>query len=261
MVDPCRLLVFGQQAPPEGPVTWVALLVALAAGLVIWVFGRRMIRLSVTLCGVALGLFLAIMIGGAFLKGGVLLTVIASAMLVGGMAAGLLFRVWITITTALLLAVALPIGHLAWHGDSTVLTHAIDTSTGSVEEAMDDTDTLEQYMESFRAYAQRRIQWGRDWWEGQEVTARRALYGVAAVGLIAGLIGGLIAPNCCAMFQTSLFGGLLMLGVVRQSLMILKPEADQWAAMGPRPHIIAVCLITMLGMLLQWTYRKRQTDK
>ena len=84
----------------------------------------------------------------------------------------------------------------------------------------------------------------------------------AAGGFVVGLLLGLALPDPTAAFQTALVGSCLLCG---GTLLLLQRHAglfraDAEAGLDPRVLLLAVGIVTLLGLLLQWTLARRRAD-
>ncbi|MEM8783629.1 MAG: hypothetical protein AAGE65_12335 [Planctomycetota bacterium] len=118
------------------------------------------------------------------------------------------------------------------------------------------------------------------WWDGLATGTRTTVIGGSAVGAVLGLLLGLIAPNFMAKLQTAMVGALLLFfpaGVLVHAYLVGPVEealegtdtaaattgvaglASYWPTQ-PRAMLLAVGLITAIGLLLQWTLFRKKTD-
>ena len=83
----------------------------------------------------------------------------------------------------------------------------------------------------------------------------------AAVGLALGRFLGLWKPLVAASVESSLLGGLCWFLAARELLNIYWPWAGERLPRQPHMVLLLVGLITLLGVLIQWTISERQADK
>ena len=116
-------------------------------------------------------------------------------------------------------------------------------------------------------------------WSELPVGARRTVIVGAAGGFVVGLLLGLALPNLSAAFQTSLVGACLLTGgsllLLQRHLGLfrgaggggepgsgsgLNPGVDPGVGVDPRALLLAVGVVTLIGLLLQWTLARRRAD-
>lgn len=101
----------------------------------------------------------------------------------------------------------------------------------------------------------------KTWWADLEPGPRRFLMGGAIVGGGVGLVLGMVLPLLAAAIQSALVGSMLILFSGQTLLLKFAP-----AAAGILPHtwrgiLLSLGLITLLGILIQWSLRKRKADE
>lgn len=245
-----------------------AMIVVLLLGLATWLFGGKLLRTTITLCGIALGTAVATVVGARYLEGYVLLAAIAGGMIAGGLLAGLFFRAWMGVSTLIVLALVVPLAHLAWTYDSRAFDRMTDASSGAVAETVDQVDDIvesdnapQQLAKVIRRVVGRTYRYVDSRWERLSPGIRQTITTVAMGAGLLGLIAGLLLPRIAGAFQTSLVGGVLILGATKQLLLAHVESAGRWAVLEPKPHLVAVGLITAIGLVLQWTLSRSKTDK
>jgi hypothetical protein len=118
------------------------------------------------------------------------------------------------------------------------------------------------------------------WWDGLPGGTRTTLIAGSAVGAVLGLVIGLVAPRVMASVQTAAVGAVLLFfpaGVLVHTY-LFDPLAEAtegteveptdagtaglaaWWPNQPRAVLLSLGLITLVGLLLQWTLRKRKAD-
>jgi hypothetical protein len=100
----------------------------------------------------------------------------------------------------------------------------------------------------------------RRWWEQMSAGQRRFLLAGAAVGGIVGLVLGLLLPTLAAALQSALVGSVLLFFAGRSLLLLYVPAAASAMPTSWRGVLLSLGLITLLGLLVQWTLRKRKAD-
>ncbi|MEX2543517.1 MAG: hypothetical protein WD316_00175 [Phycisphaeraceae bacterium] len=298
-------------------------------GLVLLLLGRKLVRVACTVSGVALGTMGGLWVGWAIGSGTVGTIALAVAgLIIGGLLAGLTFRLWVALAGAALLALAAPAAGVIWYGpvaapdvapaatpatpatpadaadpapaspDAAALAPEGDTDAGQAyqrameliqqwfarEEAPEpDAEQLdpetrsqleamnfnaEQIQQLIDAVAEAVRNWYGlqmdrvgGWWEDLGAGTRRFIYIVAALGALAGLGFGLIAPTLAASFESALVGAMLIFVAVRELLVRYAPGAGGYVPDTPRGVLLLVGLITIIGFLLQWTFARARVDK
>ena len=272
----------------------VALALITVLGLVLCLLGRRLLRSLCTLTGIAGG-------GGAayaLARGGAGDQMLFAWIILGAMA-GLvigwfLFRIWMGVTLALILAVAgsalalllqdnLPplvpdSARQLWQelrapaaadqpsddGEGT----AEDRATGEAAlRAVAEAELgLKELVQTLAAAPRERLKPVvddeakalRTWWRTTSAGNRSIALAAASIGGLGGLIFGLMAPHVTATLVSSLLGAVLVVTSIGLS------PLPQLAPVVPRSGMArlgAVSLITVGGVLVQWTIFRKKTDK
>lgn len=101
----------------------------------------------------------------------------------------------------------------------------------------------------------------RKWWSDQSASAQRIMGAAAIIATIAGLLIGLIFPYFAASVQSALCGSALMTicGVYLIQWNTASPPI--WLPHTPNHFALTISLITVLGLIVQWTLFRRKTDK
>lgn len=256
--------------------------ICMTVGVVLLLFGRLLTRpLCVFLgCvgGTIAGFILAEQTG---LTGGIAIAVLCMAgALAGTLASWLLFRLWMGLSLAVLMMVVLgwgiPSVTSPWLGtrDTTAAEPAPDTAelhdiAGKVIGAelraatrpgtTDDHATLiEGTLKAGRAI----IAQTRGWWGALPARGRQLAIAAGVIGLIHGLVLGLWKPQLAASLQTA-FAGALLLVYAQWSAVIPNILSQETLARlhSTWPAAVAVGLITILGVIVQWTIQARKADK
>lgn len=101
----------------------------------------------------------------------------------------------------------------------------------------------------------------RAWWDGLESSGRSLVIGAAIIGAIVGLIFGLVAPYVAASFESALVGSILILLPAKVLLNTHAPDMANYLPQSERATIVLLGLITLIGIVIQWTLFRRRTDK
>jgi hypothetical protein len=240
-----------------------ALLTALGVGLVLWFFGRRLAKPVCALTGVALGAAAGFVTAQAMGATGLALAISIGGGVIGLILGALLFRLFMALSFAVVLAIALPAAALAWRGEAPppVQTRAVqDQFVDLTRPPRSETQPQPTLHERLAAVYQQQREEARAWWDG--LGNRQHMVKIAAgIGALAGLLVGLLLPRLAASVKSALLGGALMLVSAWQ---LLRLHAAGWAEHvphGPRAIVTAVGLITILGVLVQWTLSRRKADR
>ena len=128
---------------------------------------------------------------------------------------------------------------------------------------------LGDFFETASAAWKAQVDSARERWAALPLGTRRTVIVGAVGGFVIGLLLGLALPNLSAAFQTSLVGACLLTGgglLLLQRHAGLFREAAEGEAGGflpgvdPRALLLAVGLVTLIGLLLQWTLARRRAD-
>jgi hypothetical protein len=201
----------------------------------------------------------------------------------------LLFRFWVAVSDAVLLALVVPAGLMVWHGTppppglsaATQPTEA-DSNSGDTPEddaGSEDTEDFTPSADEVAAAATQpdgamRLAAGAmkdlyenqagavaEWWkELTPQTRRRLLYGSGGGALI-GLLLGLLAPLTAAGIESAVAGAMLIFFPGRALLTHWMGEQAAWLPQSPRWTVLWLGLITLVGFWLQWIISRRSTDK
>ncbi|MEM6458970.1 MAG: hypothetical protein AAF710_06225 [Planctomycetota bacterium] len=218
---------------------------------------------------------------------------------IGGAVAGvllawLLFRFWMGATAGALLAAVVPLAALVWQGPGAgpTLTAVQETQDVTLEalgagesdpaaEAIrrrlaggtpDEAAAAEEpvagdalfdrgrFVDGLASVWARQVEEVKRWWSELPAGTRRFLVAGAGVGGAVGVVLGLVLPGVAASLQSAMVGSVLLLACGRGLLLAFVPGVggvlpDSW-----RGVLLTLGLITLLGVLIQWTLRKRKDD-
>jgi hypothetical protein len=99
------------------------------------------------------------------------------------------------------------------------------------------------------------------WWGEAGSGARGGMLLVGLVAAVIGLLLGLVGPYKAASVQSAVAGAVLILFSAFSLVAQLRPEQMEWLPATPRGVLVGLGLITAVGLGLQWTVFKRNTDK
>jgi uncharacterized membrane protein YraQ (UPF0718 family) len=186
----------------------------------------------------------------------------------------LLFRIWVGVSLALVLGVVIPMLVLLWsHTPPPDAVDLTDEQTmQSLREAAGDAANpltredvkLPEISEEMRKklYALPAAQWQsvQAWWGDLSDSMRTSAMLAMGAGLLSGLIFGLIKPHLGAALQSALVGAMVLtLSLGHGLTMVLGEEAN--VPRGPRVFVVAVGLITIAGVVVQWTILRGKADR
>ncbi len=238
------------RAPAVLPVSFGVMLVL---GLILWLMGRKMARPAVALGGLLAGAASATISGQVLAQGHWLLLLAVVGAISGCLLSLLLFRFWMGVSCALILALAAPLALLAWTGVAPPDDQRLDLSQPRQGERVSFVERAKTLYESERAQAER-------WWHDLGDSKRRWVMIVAGGAAVLGLLAGLIAPRTASAMQSALIGSSLLLAGGVGLLRLYGGDLAQKIPTSPRAVVLAAGLITLCGVLVQWTLWRRKTD-
>ena len=293
-----------------GSVGVIAPALALGAGLLLWLLGRRLARPACAFSGLILGGIGGVILGESLVdQGGIMLAIIIGTAIAGALLAALLFRVWMAMTGAVIFGLVASAAVLLWQqapvdepaetaasdvspfanndpdaDDSLKIDVPIDALTepiregitsaidGATSEDGDSTATVSidkeaaakigsALLDALRGMAGYYRESLSTWWAeaGTGVRGTVMIVGLIAAGI--GLLIGLIGPYFAASIQSAVAGSILMLFSSFSLLAQLMPEHLHWLPASPRGVLICLGLISIIGLVLQWTFFAEKTDK
>ncbi|MEM9882209.1 MAG: hypothetical protein AAF800_04755 [Planctomycetota bacterium] len=138
-------------------------------------------------------------------------------------------------------------------------THADAAEAGDPETAGGLFDRR-RFVDGLASVWARQVEEVKLWWSELPAGTRRFLVAGAGVGGVVGVVLGLVLPGIAASLQSAMVGSVLLLACGRGLLLAYVPGVggvlpDSW-----RGVLLTLGLITLLGVLIQWTLRKRQDD-
>lgn len=283
------------------------LIAAMVLGLVLWLLGGRLMKAAMVLAGLLLGLYAGVLLAGFASSAGFVAVLTAGLAIAGALAAALLFRVWMAVSTALLFAVVVPAAVLVWEGtppqdimgrdpaelredlkqrlarpdtqieegarfhvqsllsqpDDGQLSHEANASLTEAVSIMQEQgiDLGKATGESVKGLVFENVEAVCDWWEQNTNESQRNVVMGMGVGALIGLLLGGLMPRHTAAIQAALVGAVLLFIPGRELIIGWAPDAAQWLPGSPRGGLMAVGLITLLGVLVQWTLYFRPDDK
>ena len=231
--------------------------------LALLLLGAKLARVAVAAVGLVLGSVAATVLTAEHFPPAVTLGVVIGSGVAGFLLAILMFRVWMALSCAVILGLAVPMGCLAWTGapplqeragpetgeDQMIKINAPDTDQADPDFQQQIRRILEQVRKDLAAH-----------WKSLGAATHRTIFLTAALGCVIGLITGLIFPYLAASIQTSLIGAAL-LTACGTAMFRLNHIDLPGVLSSSRGLLITVGLITLLGLMLQWTILRRRADK
>lgn len=286
----------------------VMLAIFLVAGLILWALGRSLVRMAVSLSGLAIGGMTAFGLAQSFGAGSdITLAASLAGAIAGCLAAWRVFHVWMGLSMAIVLAWAVPAAMLVWEGPpppeeasataraqpdpltdvggpATVAPLPLTGAEGGVADGTgpgaapggfnpeDLAKPLspqlgEQVAEKGLTLVKAIAGWWQAhreeihaWWDGLGPAYQKRLLAATGAGALAGLLIGLLLPNLCAAFQTSLVGATLIFVGVRGLLAIFAPAQSVWLPTSTRAILITIIVLSCVGMMVQMSQRRKSKD-
>lgn len=221
--------------------------------------------------------------------------------LAGGLLAWLLFRFWMAGTCALLLAAVVPLSALIYAGNGPTLSavrgaegatlealgagesdpgaealrlwrqrtgspgptpgSAGEPSADGVSEGSGELFDRERFFADLQAVWRVQVEDVNLWWGEMTPGNRRLLWGGTVVGAGVGLVLGLVLPTLAAGLQSAMVGSVLILLCGQTLLLKHVPAMEGVVPHGRRSVLLSLGLITLLGVLIQWSLRKKKADE
>lgn len=238
----------------------VLLIAALVVGAILWLSGKRLARPACAVSGLLLGGLGGWALANQIGEGGYMLPFMIGAAIVGALVAAFLFRVWMGLTGALILAVLVPAASLVWQGTTPPTLELTEEDLPALTEAAEE-GFLTQLTDAGRAAYEEQRELIHTWWEGMGTAVRTLIIIGAVGGAFCGLLIGLVQPHFSAAVQSALIGAILIFMAGRQLLLHFMPDQTGWLPTTPRGSVLTIGLITVAGLVIQWTLFRRSTDK
>jgi len=247
-----------------GALEQVSLIAGLIVGLVLWLLGRRIARPAVAVSGLVIGGIVAAMALQEFGRPEWML----SGLIVGGLVccvvAWMLFRVWMGLSCALMLALVAPALALIWQGqtpDVSEMEHAPLTLQTDAD-LTDETARREALWEKAQQIYEHEKQQVVDVWQQMGSATRSTVTVAAATGALAGLLIGLLLPYVAASLQSALVGAVLLFYCGLALAHVWMPDTmARLPEYSVRVPLLAIGLITLVGVGIQWTLSGRRADR
>lgn len=119
----------------------------------------------------------------------------------------------------------------------------------------------DKFVQDLQAVWGKQVQDVKTWWQEMDAGPRRFLTAAAGVGGVVGVLLGLISPLIAAALQSALVGSALILFSLRTLILGYVPAAEGVLPGSWRGVLLSLGLITLLGVLIQWTLRSKESDE
>ncbi len=240
-----------------------------AFGVLMWLFGRKMIRQALTVTGLLIGAVAGFSLAQIYLKEWNPLWWMLAAAVVAGIASYCLYRIAMSAIIACSLALLSPWAVAAWQNipmpqfDEPIR----DISQNVQENIKKEVETIqaggapgdgETWFETLGQGVRQLYDVTGKWWEATGPDNRMTLGSMAVGGAVVGVAIGLLFPNFGAMLVTS-FAGVVMMGAAFARLAIAHaPGLAEYAPSSSRTLLICLMSMTAAGLFVQWRmFRQR----
>ena len=273
-----------QELSQQVPV-WGDVLIGLigAYGILLWLFGRRLVRPTFTVTGMLAGLVVVAVIFRQQLSQLNVIPWLVLAAVGGGLVAWVLYRLWMALLLAAALAIAAPWSIAVWQatqppdvadqlaeqgqalveqnvpnlGDLIELP-APDAGDEGKSSEVSSSDTLaDQIAEAIQQIIDQWRQWWADLGKGGQWTFASVGLGGVAVGLAVGLI----TPNFAAALLTSMLGAMLAIGAMLRLGGVYLPKVMESVPTEGRGLWVVAAAAVVVGVTVQWIFHLRSADK
>ena len=273
-----------QELSQQVPV-WGDVLIGLigAYGILLWLFGRRLVRPTFTVAGMVAGLVVVAVILRQQLSQLNVIPWLVLAAVGGGLVAWVLYRLWMAILLAAALAIAAPWSVAVWQatpppnvadqlakqgqafveqnvpnlGDLIELPAGDADNDGTSSEASSSDTLADQIAEAIEQIIDQWRQWWADLGKGGQWTFASVGLGGVAVGLAVGLI----TPNFAAALLTSMLGAMLAIGAILRLGSVYLPKAMEAVPTEGRWLWVVAAAAVVVGVTVQWIFHLRSADK
>ncbi len=263
-------------------------------GVVLWLAGGRLLKAACILGGAMLGMI----VGGlslAFVESvAVGIGFMIGLGMLGALGAWLMFRAWVALAAAVVFAIASPAAVMVWQGaPSDELAEDTQEAAAQIEErynaAVDqlseeaqlevqsliqqgDADALQEADAILQEQGEKAYQAAREivfrnledveaWWQSKDSAGVRTIGLAMLIGGGVGFLLGFLLPTHAAAMQSAIVGAVLIVIPGRELLVSYVPGVADLTPTTARGTLITIGLITIIGMVLQWTLYLRRDDK
>lgn len=283
------------QADDALPVlTITARWVIVGIGIALWLAGGKLLKAACMLGGLMLGMI----VGGlsvAFVDSpAIAIGFMAGLGLLGVLGAWLMFRAWVAFSAAVMFAIVAPAAVIVWQGvPAQQLSDDTQQATAQVQErydalssqlnaetklqvesliqqgdpeALTKADTLlaeqgEKAWDAAKTAVFRNLEDVQAWWDDSATNVQKNIGLAMLIGAGVGLLFGFIAPTYAASIQSAMVGAVLIVIPGRELIVSYLPAAAEFVPTTARGTLITLGLITVAGIVLQWTLYLRRDDK
>ncbi len=266
-----------------------AVAIALLAGVVIWIFGKRLFRPMLVLAAAVFGAGVGLVAGAAIPHEWSILWPVGIGASLGALASIVAYRLVMGLLLAVSLGLAAPLGFFAWAeltglyadspasdiSDDDLLPHQLRNIGKEVDQELkrllerstQHTDDAEpahvapEWRQRLDDTVEFIAQTAADKWKDAPGRLKWMTLLLAAGGMVVGVLVGVLAPTAAASVVTSLSGSLIMLAGAYWLLMRSGLAVD-----GLLPGSAAAALAwwlgtAIIGLLIQSSLGRRKADK
>ena len=243
----------------------LGLVAMLGMGLVLLLMGQRMVRSACTFAGLVIGGLVAFIICQQTTSGSTMMLWTMGGAVIGAISTVFMYRIWMGVVLMLMLGLAVPSAVLVWQGEVGAITcdeftAAMSQNDVSVESSMDG-NVIEKINNAIRHIYESQRQFITNWYQGLGKAGRMMVSTCGFIGGLAGLVFGLASPKRAACVVAA-FTGSIMVAIAGNGLIAgTSSKYAQWLNNSPRTFIVLIGLITILGVIWQWTIFARKADK
>ena len=284
-----------QQADSALPtLTMTARWVVFGVGVALWLAGGKLLKAAVMLGGLMLGM-IAGGVSVAFVDSPTIaIGFMIGLGLLGVIGAWLMFRAWVAFSAAIMFAVAAPAAVIIWQGvpvqelseDTQQAAEHVQQRYDALSSELNDqtkikieeliqqgdqealtqanqliTNRGQETLNAAKSAVFRNLEDVKAWWNDSATSVQKNIGLAMLIGAGVGLLFGFIAPNYAASIQSAMVGAVLIVIPGRELLASYLPAATELVPTTARGTLITLGLITVLGIMLQWTLYLRRDDK
>ncbi|MGB1126066.1 MAG: hypothetical protein ACPG4Q_12740 [Phycisphaeraceae bacterium] len=284
-----------QQADSALPtLTMTARWVVFGVGVALWLAGGKLLKAAVMLGGLMLGM-IAGGVSVAFVDSPTIaIGFMIGLGLLGVIGAWLMFRAWVAFSAAIMFAVAAPAAVIIWQGvpvqelseDTQQAAEQVQQRYDALSSELNDqtkikieeliqqgdqealtqanqliTNRGQETLNAAKSAVFRNLEDVKAWWNDSATSVQKNIGLAMLIGAGVGLLFGFIAPNYAASIQSAMVGAVLIVIPGRELLASYLPAATELVPTTARGTLITLGLITVLGIMLQWTLYLRRDDK
>jgi|GEM_PF-2290645 len=274
--------------------TLTARWVIVGVGVLLWLAGGKLLKAACITGGLMLGMIL----GGltlAFVDSPMLAVGFMVGLgLLGALGAWLMFRTWVAFAAAIAFAIASPAAVMVWQGvppeelsqDTQQAAEQVEMRFDSLSSSLNDStkqkvqeliqqgdrdalvqaDTLlaeqgEEAWASAKSAVFRNLEDIKAWWAENGTDTQRTVGLAMLIGAGVGFLFGFIFPTYAAAMQSAMVGAVLIVIPGRELLATYLPGLSEFVPTTARGTLVTLGLITIFGVVVQWTLHLRRVDK